>query len=320
MLRFISLSTGIIAIVLGLLVIRHYQPQNFHFLTTQKPAIEPFINKALLTPVPEVVETTTLPVKLPEMKAGLRSMVREESPQTNVATPGSPKEALRPLKSKPSVTPELSWMEFNGVSVLDAPNKMTFQPVCEAGQIVLPEFKVIPWSEDVLTSGAFNVTKKTAVAWEHLGFTGYWIHSGVDWLGNPLAAFPLQDYLEKIDPWKVRTPEEFSQHASDCLVGSQVNLAVGEDILRGKVTAVLRIPVTEIDVVSSHVMDLVPYLAKTYPESGFDKLKAPELLLYFCGRRLTYEMEDPTVEYYAQSRIIVAIEFESQEENPGKTR
>ena len=34
------------------------------------------------------------------------------------------------------------------------------------------------------------------------------------------------------------------------------------------------------------VIDLVPYLAKTYPESGFDKLKAPELLLYFCGRLL----------------------------------
>jgi hypothetical protein len=281
----------------------------------QKPAIEPFLNQSLLTPELEPVPMTTTTAESPEVNTGLRSLIRDQSTQTEFATLESPKAALRPQKLEASPTPEDSWMKINGVSILDAPNNLAFQPTCETGEIELPEFRVIPWSEDVLTSGAFNVTKKTAVAWEHLGFTGYWIHSGVDWLGKPLAAFPLQDYLEKIDPWKVRTAEEFNQHASNCLVGGKVTLSIGEDILEGKVTAVVRIPVTEIDVVSSHVMDLVPNLAKTYPKSGFDKLKAPELLLYFCGKRLTYEMEDKAVPYYAQSRIIVAIDFETQQDS-----
>ena len=314
LLRFISLSTGIIAIFLGLLVFRHFQPQSVLRLVTMEAPADPFQITTLFTPESEPAIKAFSPVDSLDSISNLRTTSRQEPLRATTSPIASPKVALRPratIQPTPSPTPALAWMEFDGVSVLDSPNNMTIQPACEAKPIELPEFRVIPWSEDVLTSGAFNVTKKTAVAWEHLGFTGYWIHSGVDWLGKPLAAFPLQDYLEKINTWKFRTPEEFDQHAADCIIGSTVTLKVGDKTLDGKVNAVLRVPVTEIEAVSSHVMDLVPYLGNSYPESGFDKLQAPELLLYFCGRRLTTEREDPTIPYYAQSRIIVAIDFDS---------
>ena len=215
------------------------------------------------------------------------------------------------VQRKPTPTPKIPWMEFNKVSILDLPTFMTFQPGCEDKAIVSPEYRILPWTPDVFESGEFDINKGTAIAWEHLGYTGLWIHSGSDWSGNPLAAQPLQDYLERKDGWRKRTPEEFDQKAAECLIGSKVSMQVGEDLLEGKVTAVLRIPVSDVETVSTHVMDLVPYLAKTYPESGFDKLKAPELLLYFCGRLLATEKPDYSIPDYSRTRIIVAIDFDS---------
>ena len=288
LLTIISVGSGLIAIILGLLVFRHNQPQVFLPPITLEAPSDPFLVNTIFTPQPEPAPTATIPVEIPRSASKLRSTARPD----------------------PLPTATIPWMQFGDVNILDLPTVMTFQPACKTAPITLPQFTVLPWTPGLLESGAFNVGKKTVVAWEHLGFTGYWIHSGVDWLGKPLAAFPLQDYLEKINTWKFRTPEEFNQHATDCVIGSAVTLKVGDQTLNGKVTAVLRVPVTEMVAVSSHVMDLVPYLAKTYPESGFDKLQAPELLLYFCGRRLTTEREDPTIEYYAQSRIIVTIDFD----------
>jgi hypothetical protein len=84
---------------------------------------------------------------------------------------------------------------------------------------------------------------------------------------------------------------------------------VEEKLLEAKVTAVLRIPASDVKALSAHVMDLVPYLAKTYPDGGFDQLEALELLLYSCGRQLATEAANPTVGASVQSRIIVAIDF-----------
>lgn len=317
LLRVICLSIGILTIILGLFVIKHYQPQNYLPLLSRE-----YYSGSGHKKTPDTMENgislrTTPEAETQKISTNPRSAIRQQASPTIITTVGSKKvlsKILDPIETASSPTPTPPWMQFDDVNLMEFPSNMAIKPVCETKPIELPEFKVIPWSEDVLTNGDFHVSKKTVVAWEHLGFTGYWIHSGLDWLGRPLAAYPLQDYLEKINIWKFRTPEEFDQHAADCVIGSDVSLAVGEETLEGKVTAVLRIPVTEIDEVSAHVMDLVPYLAKTYPESGFDKLEAPELLLYFCGRRLTTERENPKVWYYAQSRIIVAIDFDSESE------
>ena len=288
-LSFIRISSGAIVIILGLWVSRHFQPQVVLPPITLEASGDPFLNKAIFVSDSEYLVTSTQPVQSLKIASKIRSTPRPE-----------------PL---PSPTPTIPWMQFGNVSVLDSQTLMTIQDGYDTAPITSPEFTVIPWTPEVLESGAFTISKKTVVAWEHLGFTGYWIHSGMDWLGRPLAAFPLQNYLEKVDGREMRTPQEFDQNVADCLIGGKVNFQVGEDLLEGKITAVLRIPASDVKMVSNHVMDLVPYLAKTYPKSGFDKLEAPELLLYFCGRQLSGEKADWSLAYYAQSRIFVAIDL-----------
>ena len=289
LLGFISISTGVLAIILGLLVFQHYQPQMAALIPTEQPPSDPFINTTMVTPEPILV-TNVIPTVESAGKTVKRNLL---------------------LRPQPTPTPKIPWMEFNNISILDSPTVMTFQPTCGEKAFTSPEFRILPWTPDVFDKGEFDISKRTAVAWEHLGYTGLWIHSGTDWAGNPLAAAPLQNYLEKIDSWRKRTPEEFDKNAADCLIGSKVSVQLGKKLLEGKVTAIVRIPASDVETASTHVMDLVPYLAKTYPESGFDKLKAPELLLYFCGRLLAGDTPDYSIRDYSRTRIIVAIDFGS---------
>lgn len=296
LLTVIGISSGVLALFLGLLVVFHYQPQNV------------VVAKNVVAPSDPFVITEPLNPKL--------AQVALEIPPTEVPETGSKK--ILALRPQPTPTPTIPWMEFSGVSILNLPTLMTFQPGCDDKAIALPEFQILPWTPDIFEKGEFDVSKKTAVAWEHLGYTGLWIHSGMDWAGNPLAAQPLQEYLEKKDAWRKNTPAEFDQKASECLIGSIVKVKVGEDLLEGEVTAVVRIPAGDVEMVSTHVMDLVPYLAQTYPDRGFEKLKAPELLLYFCGRLLSGEKPDYSIEDYSRTRIIVAIELADPDSIPNE--
>lgn len=287
MLRAFALSSGILALFLGLIGVSSHQPQKVVAASNVSFPSDPFELLEPLNPKLAQVALVKPPTATPELES---------------------KEYITNLPS-PTPTAAIPWMEFNGVSILNAPILMTFQPGCGDNAISLPEFRILPWSPDVFEKGEFDFSKKTAIAWEHLGYTGLWIHSGMDWKGNPLAAQPLQEYLEKKDAWRKNTPEEFGKKSSECLIGSNLNLKVGEDLLEGKVTAVVRIPAGDVETVSTHVMDLVPYLAQTYPASGFDQLKAPQLLLYFCGRLLAGEKPDYNLQDYSRTRIIVAIDL-----------
>ncbi len=289
LLRVLSISTGVAAIILGLLVFQHYQPQVAASIPIEQRPSDPFFTTAVSEPKP-VLTANVAPTAGPTGNAVKKNLL------------------LRPL---PTPAPTIPWMEFNKISILDQPTVMTIQPACGDKAFSSPEFKVLPWTPDIFDKGEFDISKGTAVAWEHLGYTGLWIHSGMDWAGNPLAAAPLQNYLEKIDTWRKRSPEEFNQKAADCLIGGKVSLQLGDQLLEGKVTSIVRIQAPDVETVSTHVMDLVPYLAKTYPESGFDKIKAPELLLYFCGRLLAGETPDYSIPDYSRTRIIVAIDFGS---------
>lgn len=53
-------------------------------------------------------------------------------------------------------------------------------------------------------------------------------------------------------------------------------------------------------------MDLVPYLAGAYPESGFAELDRDALLIYFCGRAALDEITDPDADYWTQTRYVIA--------------
>jgi len=70
----------------------------------------------------------------------------------------------------------------------------------------------------------------------------------------------------------------------------------------------VRVPSEEVEELSRHTMDLVPYLAGAYPESGFAELDPNALLIYFCGRAALDEITNTNADYWTQTRFIIAIE------------
>ena len=282
LLQAVGVSSGILAIILGVVLFRQYNPQ--------------------LSPVPESVPEISDPF-LAEAAGEARKSpegVGERPLRSGLGREIVPEEAAVPTQ------PEDTWMRFGGVSWLDAPISAHFATVC-GDTIALPEFMVYAWTPDIFQSGIFEVGKSNVVAWEHIGYTGFWMHSGLDWLGKPQSAFALQEYLERNESGRLNTPEEFDLKAAQCLLGSEALFAIGGESVSGTVSALARVPAAEVPEAAEHVMDLVPYLAETYPESGFAGLEEGGLVLYFCGRQLSTEPADMKAGYYSQTRIIVGI-------------
>ena len=88
-------------------------------------------------------------------------------------------------------------------------------------------------------------------------------------------------------------------------MGSTLRLRQGDTISLSRVVAAVRVPPAGVDEVSRHPMELVPYLAEHYPDSGFDQMELPGLLFYFCGRNLSGEAFNINYDYWTQSRIII---------------
>jgi hypothetical protein len=282
LIRGVGIGSGLIAIILGFMLFRQSKPQLFNPMPGTAFLVDPFLEASL----PEASDT------------------RIADPRPTKPLPPS---AIKLPSPTPEPTPIPPWMEFSGLSLLGGPVLMRFEPACGDGDIYLPEFRVLPWRPDILASGEFELSMGTVVSWEHLGYNGLWMHSGLDWLGTPQSAFALQEYLERHESGRLNTPGEFDLKAGECLIGSRVIIEIGGEMGTGTVSAVARVPAEGVQEVSGHVMDLVPYLAETYPESGFAGLEEGGLVLYFCGRQLSTESADMTSGYYSQTRIIVGI-------------
>ena len=290
LLGYLSITTGLLTVILGLIVFQLYKPHFVFPVSTNVPVEDPFLIA-------------------PRVSTETNSFVAETSEEEPLLSGQTDhlQESARPIPSY-TPTPTLPWMEFKGISLLDSPTNMSFKPICEDFQINLPQFQIIPWTPEVFSNGDFDIDRNTVVAWEHLGYTGLWIHSGTDWWGRPLAAFPLQVFLEINENGNMRTLDEFEQFAINCFIGSQVNIQLGEQLVKGKVTAFARVAPDDVEEVSTHTMDLVPYLNEKYPNRGFDLLNPQDLVLYFCGRQLNSEDSNPDYDYYTQARIIIGIE------------
>ena len=205
----------------------------------------------------------------------------------------------------PTLTPTPEWMTYDGIDFRDQEVEVLIDMTCGQDQVYLSPFNVVPYSPDIIESGSFYFDLDFSIAWEHLGFYGLWIHSGRSAQTGDLPAYPLQIYLENDQRGFRRYPDEFDQHIQDCLMGSTLRLRQGETISVSEVVAAVRVPPPGVDEVSRHPMDLVPYLAENYPESGFDQMAPPGLLFYFCGRQLTGEAFNNNHDYWTQSRIII---------------
>lgn len=200
------------------------------------------------------------------------------------------------------------WMNFGGMDLLEDPVGFTFSMRCprEKRVEILP-IDIIPWYPEVFEDGSFGIGKDLAVAWEHLGYEGLWIHSGWDFWLERSPATDLQYFLETNELNEVQPLSSLEAKLNECLLGSDVEVHNQKSVRQGQVTAAVRIPSGQVEELSHHTMDLVPYLASAYPESGFANIGPDALLIYFCGRAALDEITNPDADYWTQTRFIIAI-------------
>ena len=287
-----SILLGTVGIGLLILLFIWYGPRRPQ-TTISEDTLERFqitpdlINTDIPTPIPSPTSYTPTPAS--------------EGTHTPLPTPS-------PTSSPtPTLSPTPEWMTYDDISFRDQGLEVLFTMACNQDQVFMEEFFVRNYTPELLDSGEFNTNLDFAMAWEHLGFYGLWIHSGISNRLGELPAYPLQIYLENNPQGLLRGPSETIEHMQDCLLGSEVILRQGETLSANRVVAAVRIPPFEVEEVSLQPMNLVPYLAENYPDSGFDQMELPGLLFYFCGRQLRGETYNTSLDYWTQSRFIIGI-------------
>ena len=205
-----------------------------------------------------------------------------------------------------TATPE--WMVYQGIDLRNREIALLFTMQCAQDTIYVEPFRVMPFSPEILDSGEFLTNFDFAIAWDHLGYYGLWIHSGRAEGVGELPAYPLQIYLENDERGFRRDIEAFEAHLQECVMGGEVRIQQNGTTSVHQITAAVRVPPSEVDEVSRHPMELVPYLSEKYPGNGFEALKQPGLIFYFCGRQLTGETSNENYDYWTQSRIIIGVE------------
>ena len=234
-----------------------------------------------------------------------RSSNIEEKPQENQ----SPPDVQNPDSAADSLPKETYFMNFSGLDLLNGEVGFRFESKCDGGVAVsIPPIQISAWHESVFEDNEFDIGKNIAVGWEHLGYDGLWIHSGWDFWNERSPATDLQYFIETDALNEVQELKIIEMRLNDCLRGSFVTLSEGDFAKSGKVVAAVRVPATAVDELSGKTMELVPWLAEKYPESGFDRLSKNALLINFCGRAALDERTDPKAGYWTQSRYILAIE------------
>ena len=202
-------------------------------------------------------------------------------------------------------TPTPVWMTYGGIDLRDKEVEVLITMQCNQDTVYMAPFRIVPYNPEVLASGDFVENMDFSIAWEHLGFYGLWVHSGLAYGIGELSAYPLQIYLEKDARGFFRDPSEVNEHLQNCVINGEMRLFQENSISVSKVVAAVRVPPIEVDEVSRHAMDLVPYLAETYPDSGFDRMSPPGMIFYFCGQQLMGEMANPNYDNWNQARFII---------------
>lgn len=273
---------GVISVWLIILLVARYGPRKPQ-TTVSEDTLERFQLNAEITATPLPTQQTSPTQHLPT--------------QTATSAPTA--------SPTPSPTPTPEWMTYDEIDFKDQVIEALLTMNCEGEQVYLDPFLVTPYTPGIFESGAFLYNLDFSIAWEHLGFYGLWVHSGQSDTHGDLPAYPLQLYLENDAQGIRRNPDQIISHLQNCLIGSELRLRQDETLSMSEVVAAVRIPPSEVDEVSRHPMNLVPYLAENYPESGFDQMSTPGLLFYFCGRQLSGEAFNTKYSYWTQARFVI---------------
>lgn len=229
----------------------------------------------------------------------------QPTPLTNpipLEVPGNIYEPPRPALTP---TPQAPWTYY-GLDLNSGPEVEIRFDLLDEQPILLPSFTSHAWTPTLFSEGLFDwrLKENHGVVWEDLnGRLGLWLHSGPD-----EVMFPLQERLEREDSGYFRHYED-AQTYLDKQIGAGVSIYQGNQLSTSQIAAAVRVGPGGISALQSKVMDLVPYLAETYPGLGFESLVGRQdvLILYFCGRLLNGESKNPDYPYWQQARFIIAI-------------
>lgn len=275
------ISGGIVILVgVGLYLFQRFRPP-----PPDPGLVEQFVVEREQMPIPLLPSTLT-PNPIPASPSVLAP--------TNIPTPS-------PTPYEPFVIEGIRYAE-------GAPIEMLFR-VPPDGTVELPQFAVYDWHADIFDDpDFFKPGDKTAVSYQdNAGRVGVWAHSG----GRQTAMYPLQNWLEKNYVENLDRSIESNFRASTILTGSDVDIIVaGQYVGFMRVAAAVRVPPMDVAELTRHVMDIVPYLADTYPAADFQFLenKQQVVFLYFCGLALEGEERNPDANKWTQARFVIALE------------
>ena len=191
--------------------------------------------------------------------------------------------------------------------LFDSGNEIGFIFFVPEGGIKIPQFTVDHWEPGIFDDpNFFKPGDKSVVSFmDENRRVGLWLHSG----GYGTTMYPLQFWLENQIGVKQLSPAENEQKLSD-LIGTNVDISVGDyDMGFMRVVAATRVPPDEVETLAGHAMDMIPYIAETYPETGFSNLVDQQqvIYLYFCGLALAGEEPNPDANKWTQARFVIAL-------------
>ena len=250
-------------------------------------------------------EPTAQPVQTQETPTPFQP---EKTPISKPDVANEAMEELAPVEKEKENRFNFAEIDFSDPTI---PIKMMITTV-ENNEILIPEFNSYSWSPKVDEENIFDPDNNTGIAWQDDGERiGLWLHSGrAGPLHKGYTMWEMQKFIEE-DENGYRIPYWAINELLDKIIkGASTTIKQGEKSVVAKITAAVRIPPSSVIDSTKHVLDMVPYLAKNYPEKGFEELvdKKQVLLPKFCGRLAAGEKENKELPYYQQARFVFGIE------------
>lgn len=248
------------------------------------------IVKAQNTSTPQLENTSTL------------------QPDTPTETPEAVEEIV-PIEKE-----EENGFDFAGINFSDPANPIGMMiTTTEDNKIIIPEFYSYSWSPEVDEKNVFDPDNNTGIAWKDSGERiGLWVHSGrAGLLHEGYTMWNTQKFIEEDEKGNARPAWAVNEILDKIIRGSDITIKQGNKIITAKITAAVRMPPDRVIYSTVHVLDMVPYIAKTYPGKGFEELvdKKQVLLPKFCGRKAADEKGNKNLPYYQQARFVFGIEM-----------
>jgi len=227
--------------------------------------------------------------------------------------PASPSVLAPASTPEPTPTPEPEPYVIEGIRFADgAPIQLRFHvpdsALSPGGLIETAQFNVYQWYPEIFADpDFFKPGHNEAVSYiDDAGRVGIWAHSG----GTRTTMYPLQHWLEANLVNNLDPDIESGFRASTILAGADVDVVVAEQYSAFMhVAAAVRVPPTDVPELVTHVNDLIPYLAMTYPGADFQSVVGSQqvVYLYFCGLALGNEPTNPDANKWTQARFVVAL-------------